>query len=110
MSETDFIIYRNLVKVIDVGGQKSYRGVWANFFDDAAAFIFVISVVCFDQRMEEDPSTSKMIDASNLFLQTINHPLLKKLSVILLLNKADLLPQKLQITSLRKYFPDLSRK
>ncbi len=109
-SETQFLINDVKFKFIDVGGQKTYRGQWAIFFDDANAMIFVASLAGYDQYMEEDPTTNRMKDCLKLFSETINHPLLEKVPVILLLNKTDLAEEKIKKSSLRKHFSELSCK
>lgn len=110
MSETDFLIQSKTFRFIDVGGQKHYRGGWANFFDDSKALFFIVSMASYDQMMEEDPTVNRMADAMNLFIETTQHKLLLELPVILLLNKTDLATQKLPYSPLKKHFPDLSCK
>ncbi len=110
LTTTDFTIKTYLYQVIDVGGQKHYRGSWAKFFDDSKAVLFVVSIAGYDQFMEEDPTTNRMVDSMNLFGETVSNSLLKNVKIILLMNKTDLLEKKLKVSSLRKYFSDLSSK
>ncbi len=110
MSETDFLIQNKTFRFIDVGGQKNYRGGWANFFDDSRALFFIVSMASYDQMMEEEPTVNRMTDALSLFNETVNHKMLMELPVILLLNKTDLATLKLPYSSLKRYFPELSCK
>lgn len=110
VNETDFLIRNRTFRVIDVGGQKSHRAAWAIYFEDASAIVFIVSMASYDQMMEEDPTTNKMADCLQLFQLTSNHILLKKIPIILLLNKTDLATKKIKKSSVRKYFPELEGK
>ncbi|KAI9353599.1 guanine nucleotide binding protein, alpha subunit [Obelidium mucronatum] len=106
VTETRFILpdKANLV-VFDVGGQRSERTKWAPFFDDAQAIIFVIAISAFDQVCLEDSGTNRMVESMNLFGSICNHPLFKKMDMILFLNKIDVFREKLEKTRVNSYFP-----
>ncbi|KAI0305474.1 G-protein alpha subunit [Multifurca ochricompacta] len=77
----------------DVGGA---RHAWVPYFDDATAIIFLAPISAFDQYLEEDPRTNRIDDSLQLFTSTCSNKLLKNSSMVLMLNKTDLLKKKLQ--------------
>jgi len=78
----------------DVGGARGQRHAWVPYFDDAAAIIFLAPISAFDQYLEEDPRTNRIDDSLQLFTSTCSNKLLKDASVVLMLNKTDLLKKK----------------
>lgn len=46
-----------ILRVFDVGGQRSQRKKWIHCFDDAKAIIYVASLSEYDQVLEEDNLT-----------------------------------------------------
>lgn len=82
-------------RVFDVGGHRSLRAAWAPFFDDVDAILFLAPISCFDQTLEEDPNINRIEDSILLWKSIIVHPLLKKTSIVLFLNKVDILKAKL---------------
>jgi len=79
----------------DVGGSRTQRHNWAPFFEDANAIIYVAPVSAFDQYLEEDPQVNRINDQVQLFTQICSNPLLKKVHLVLFLNKIDVLKKKL---------------
>ncbi|ORY36878.1 guanine nucleotide binding protein alpha transducing activity polypeptide 2 [Rhizoclosmatium globosum] len=104
-SETKFIAEDLEFRVFDVGGQRSERMKWAQFFDDVTAVIFVAAISSYDQTLFEDEKTNRMMEALTLFNSTINHPIFRKTSIILFLNKIDLFKEKLKTKPVSLYFP-----
>uniref|UniRef100_A0A183CF65 G-protein alpha subunit n=1 Tax=Globodera pallida TaxID=36090 RepID=A0A183CF65_GLOPA len=45
------------IRLIDVGGQKTERRKWIHCFEGVAAILFVVSLSCYNQVMEEDSQT-----------------------------------------------------
>ncbi|TFK49602.1 G-protein alpha subunit [Heliocybe sulcata] len=81
--------------LFDVGGARGQRHSWIPYFDDANAIIFVAPISAFDQYLEEDPRTNRIDDSLQLFTQICSNPLLKKVHLVLFLNKTDVLQAKL---------------
>jgi len=81
--------------LFDVGGARGQRHSWVPYFDDANAIIFVAPISAFDQYLEEDPRTNRIDDSLQLFTQICSNPLLKRVHLVLFLNKTDLLKIKL---------------
>ncbi|KAG1737296.1 guanine nucleotide binding protein, alpha subunit [Suillus lakei] len=82
--------------LFDVGGARGQRHSWVPYFDDANAIIFVSPISAFDQYLEEDPRTNRIDDSLQLFTQICSNQLLKKVHLVLFLNKTDILRKKLE--------------
>ncbi|KDQ55670.1 hypothetical protein JAAARDRAFT_37068 [Jaapia argillacea MUCL 33604] len=80
----------------DVGGARGQRHAWVPYFDDATAIIFLAPMSAYDQYLEEDPRTNRIDDSLQLFTAIVQNKLLQKAALVLMLNKADLLRQKLE--------------
>ncbi|CDR98780.1 hypothetical protein [Sporisorium scitamineum] len=108
VTEDVFRVDRSLVyRIYDVGGSRSQRAAWAPFLDDVESIIFLAPLSAFDQPLVEEPSTNRLADTFTLFSQIVTNPLLQHASMILFLNKIDLLEKKLrQGVKLQKYWPD----
>ncbi len=108
VTEDIFRIDRSLTyRIFDVGGSRSQRAAWVPFLDDVQSIIFLAPLSAFDQPLIEDPSTNRLADTFALFTQVVTHPLLRGASVILFLNKIDLLEKKLrQGRSLCSFWPE----
>ncbi|EDQ85799.1 uncharacterized protein MONBRDRAFT_34038 [Monosiga brevicollis MX1] len=96
--------------VIDVGGQRSQRRKWIQCFDDVSSVIFITSISEYDQVLAEDHRTNRMAESINLFRALIQEPSFRNSSIIVFLNKRDLLEAKLQAgqTRIRDFFPRYS--
>ncbi|KAJ7932073.1 guanine nucleotide-binding protein alpha-4 subunit [Mycena leptocephala] len=77
--------------VYDVGGARSLP-----FFDRVHCILFLSPLSCFDQVLAEDESVNRLEDSVLLWKTIVSSPLLKETSLILFLNKCDLLKAKLQ--------------
>ncbi|KDN43689.1 G-alpha-domain-containing protein [Tilletiaria anomala UBC 951] len=95
-------------RVYDVGGDRSQRIAWAPFLgDQVRAVIFMAPVGAYDQRLQEDASVNRVQDSLDLFWQVATSPLLLSASVVLLLNKIDLLQHKVRRgVSVKKHWPN----
>ncbi|KAJ7647554.1 guanine nucleotide binding protein, alpha subunit [Roridomyces roridus] len=81
--------------VFDVGGARSLRAAWVPYFDDMNAIIFLAPLSCFDQVLAEDETVNRLEDSILLWKAVVSNPLLKDTSLILFLNKIDILKAKL---------------
>ncbi|KAH9949085.1 G-protein alpha subunit [Amylocystis lapponica] len=85
----------------DVGGA---RQAWVPYFEDATAIIFLAPISAFNQYLEEDPRTNRIDDSLQLFTTICSNKLLQKATLVLMLNKTDLLKKKIQAgVKVRKY-------
>ncbi|OSC96412.1 G-protein alpha subunit [Trametes coccinea BRFM310] len=82
--------------IYDVGGSRTQRIAWYPYFDDCDAIIFLAPVSCFDERLAEDRRINRLEDSYMLWKAVVSSKLLAKTSIILFLNKRDLLEQKLR--------------
>ncbi|KAJ7209639.1 guanine nucleotide binding protein, alpha subunit [Mycena pura] len=80
--------------VYDVGGARSmvHR---VPYFDQMDAIIFLAPLSCFDQVLAEDETVNRLEDSIVLWKMIVSSPLLKETSLILFLNKCDILKAKL---------------
>jgi len=80
----------------DVGGARNQRHVWASYFDSVDAIIFLAPVSAFNQVLSEDPMVNRIADSLLLFRSVCSNKLLRKVSIVLFLNKVDILKAKLE--------------
>ncbi|CAB1324374.1 unnamed protein product [Coregonus sp. 'balchen'] len=101
-----FTVKTITLRIVDVGGQKSERRKWIHCFQDVTSLIFLASLSEYDQVLEEKETDQKRMDESlALFYTTIHSPWFLNTSIILFLNKTDILADKIQASDLQKYFP-----
>ncbi|PWN46182.1 G-alpha-domain-containing protein [Ceraceosorus guamensis] len=108
ITEDRFTVDRHTTyRICDVGGSRSQRVFWASFFEDARAIIFLAPVSAFDQKLIEEPRMNRIDDSLELFASIVSNPLLLKVSLILFLNKIDVLERKLAAgIQVSRYFPE----
>ncbi|KAI5709345.1 hypothetical protein M8J76_016022 [Diaphorina citri] len=87
--------FKNLnFKLFDVGGQRSERKKWIHCFEDVTAIIFCVAMSEYDQVLHEDETTNRMQESLKLFDSICNNKWFTDTSIILFLNKKDLLGAK----------------
>ncbi|XP_048870351.1 guanine nucleotide-binding protein subunit alpha-12 [Brienomyrus brachyistius] len=104
--EHDFIIKKIPFKMVDVGGQRSQRQKWFHCFDSITSILFMVSSSEYDQLLMEDRRTNRLVESMNIFETIVNNKLFTDVSIILFLNKMDLLVEKVKKVNICKYFPD----
>lgn len=72
------------------------RAVWASYFEDVDAIIFLSPISCFDETLREDSRVNRLEDSYQLWRSVCSSPLLASTQIILFLNKCDLLRNKLK--------------
>ena len=102
--EYDFEIKNVPFKMVDVGGQRSERKRWFECFDSVTSILFLVSSSEFDQVLMEDRLTNRLTESLNIFETIVNNRVFSNVSIILFLNKTDLLEEKVQIVSIKDYF------
>ncbi|VVC88841.1 unnamed protein product [Leptidea sinapis] len=92
---------------VDVGGQRTQRQKWTQCFESVTSILFLVSSSEFDQVLSEDRKTNRLEEALNIFDTIVNNINFKGISIILFLNKSDLLARKVasKETDIRWYFP-----
>jgi len=104
--ETTFVWEGQNFRLVDVGGQKGERKKWLPLFVGITAFIYCVAINEYDQVLEEDPSTNRLVDALETWKSVVNNDSLTKVPAILFLNKKDLFKEKITTVDLKKYYPD----
>ncbi|XP_044154612.1 guanine nucleotide-binding protein G(s) subunit alpha isoform X1 [Bufo gargarizans] len=109
--ETKFQVDKVNFHMFDVGGQRDERRKWIQCFNDVTAIIFVVASSSYNMVIREDNQTNRLQEALNLFKSIWNNRWLRTISVILFLNKQDLLAEKVLAgkSKIEDYFPDFGR-
>ncbi|TFK34978.1 guanine nucleotide binding protein, alpha subunit [Crucibulum laeve] len=95
----------------DVGGSRTIRHAWVPFFDNVNAIIFLAPISCFDERLLEDSRVNRLEDSFLLWRTVCSSKLLSRTTLILFLNKCDLLRRKLRSGVLVKnYLPSFGNR
>lgn len=89
-------VFGNEWIIYDVGGSRTLRHAWLPYFEGVNAIIFLAPISCFDERLLEDPAVNRLEDSFLLWRAVCSSKLLSKATVILFLNKFDILHRKLQ--------------
>ncbi|KAI3360261.1 hypothetical protein L3Q82_014574, partial [Scortum barcoo] len=106
--EYDFEIKNVPFKMVDVGGQRSERRRWFECFDSVTSILFLVSSSEYDQVLMEDRLTNRLMESLNIFETIVNNRVFSNVSIILFLNKTDLLEEKVRQVSIKDYFPEFS--
>ncbi|TKS92307.1 Guanine nucleotide-binding protein subunit alpha-13 [Collichthys lucidus] len=106
--EYDFEIKNVPFKMVDVGGQRSERRRWFECFDSVTSILFLVSSSEYDQVLMEDRQTNRLSESLNIFETIVNNRVFSNVSIILFLNKTDLLEEKVKQVSIKDYFPEFS--
>eukprot|EP01032_Pedospumella_encystans_P009568 gene9568-11251_t len=106
-----YIIDNTTFEMYDVGGQRNERKKWIHCFEGVTAVIFVAAISEYDQKLFEDASTNRMVEALDLFEDICNNVFFLESSMILYLNKRDLFEKKIKVKNIRDYgFPEFTGK
>lgn len=90
----------NTFEIYDVGGQRNERKKWIHCFDDVDAVIFVAAISEYNQKLFEDSSTNRMVEALELYRDVAHNRYFENASMLLFLNKKDLFAEKIQQVSI----------
>lgn len=108
--ENSYMVEDSEFLVIDVGGQRTERGKWIYVFADVDAIVYVASLSGYDQKLYEDETQNRMVEALQLFKEIVNLTLFPpECAMILFLNKVDLFEEKIKKVDPSKchtYFQD----
>lgn len=109
--ETKFQVEKVNFHMFDVGGQRDERRKWIQCFNDVTAIIFVTACSSYNLVLREDATTNRLRESLNLFQSIWNNRWLRTISIILFLNKQDLLAEKIKAgkSKLEDYFADFKR-
>ncbi|XP_052467292.1 guanine nucleotide-binding protein subunit alpha-13 isoform X2 [Carassius gibelio] len=106
--EYDFEIKSVPFKMVDVGGQRSERKRWFECFDSVTSILFLVSSSEYDQVLMEDRQTNRLTESLSIFETIVNNRVFASVSIILFLNKTDLLEEKVKNVNIKDYFPEFT--
>ncbi|XP_056629133.1 guanine nucleotide-binding protein subunit alpha-14 [Triplophysa dalaica] len=106
--EYPFDLENVIFKMVDVGGQRSERRKWIHCFENVTSIIFLVALSEYDQVLVECDNENRMEESKALFKTIITYPWFKESSVILFLNKTDILQEKIPNSHLVTYFPEFT--
>uniref|UniRef100_A0A673KXF5 Guanine nucleotide-binding protein subunit alpha n=1 Tax=Sinocyclocheilus rhinocerous TaxID=307959 RepID=A0A673KXF5_9TELE len=104
--EYPFDLQSVIFRMVDVGGQRSERRKWIHCFENVTSTMFLVALSEYDQVLVESDNENRMEESKALFRTIITYPWFKNSSVILFLNKKDLLEEKIMYSHLVDYFPE----
>ncbi|XP_028569723.2 guanine nucleotide-binding protein subunit alpha-15 [Podarcis muralis] len=105
INEYCFSVQKVRLRIVDVGGQRSERRKWIHCFENVIALIYLASLSEYDQSLEENTSENRMRESLDLFRTILELPWFWNTSIILFLNKVDILEEKILSSDLAAYFP-----
>ncbi|XP_068165989.1 guanine nucleotide-binding protein subunit alpha-14 [Antennarius striatus] len=103
--EYPFDMENVIFRMVDVGGQRSERRKWIHCFENVTSIIFLVALSEYDQVLAECDNENRMEESLALFKTIITYPWFQKSSVILFLNKTDIIEEKIMYSHLATYFP-----
>jgi guanine nucleotide-binding protein G(i) subunit alpha len=107
VSETEFKVGIFSWHLVESGPEHENKKMWPTVFKGVIAMVFVAALDDWDIINSEDPKMRTRMQISlDLFEGMVNHELFKDRPWVLLLNKRDLLKNKLQEHDLAKTFPE----
>ncbi|KAI5478457.1 hypothetical protein MNV49_005098 [Pseudohyphozyma bogoriensis] len=94
-------------KICDVAGARGIKHSWAPYFDTAAAIIFISNVADYTVCDPRDPTANRFADALDLFEDIAKSKILINVTMIVFLNKVDVLRKKLKsgLYPVEQYLP-----
>ncbi|KAL7827389.1 hypothetical protein SRHO_G00331070 [Serrasalmus rhombeus] len=106
--EYPFDLENVIFRMVDVGGQRSERRKWIHCFENVTSIIFLVALSEYDQVLAECDNENRMEESKALFKTIITYPWFQQSSVILFLNKTDILAEKITYSHLVNYFPEFT--
>ncbi|KAK2837203.1 hypothetical protein Q5P01_014415 [Channa striata] len=106
--EYPFDMENVIFRMVDVGGQRSERRKWIHCFENVTSIIFLVALSEYDQVLAECDNENRMEESKALFKTIITYPWFQRSSVILFLNKTDILKEKIMYSHIVTYFPEFT--
>uniref|UniRef100_A0A3P9KFR2 Guanine nucleotide-binding protein subunit alpha n=1 Tax=Oryzias latipes TaxID=8090 RepID=A0A3P9KFR2_ORYLA len=104
--EYPFDLKSALFRMVDVGGQRSERRKWIHCFENVTSIMFLVALSEYDEVLAESSTENRMEESMALFQTIISYQWFQYSSIILFLNKIDLLEEKIMHSHLADYFPE----
>jgi GTPase SAR1 family protein len=105
ISHTYFSCLGGVFDVVDTAGQRSERFKWDHAFEKVSLILYVIPLNSFDQLSDDKNTLNRMTDIERVFTEIVNTKQLESVPIFLILNKCDLLNQKLKKNNFKKSYP-----
>uniref|UniRef100_A0A8C7D932 Guanine nucleotide-binding protein subunit alpha n=1 Tax=Oncorhynchus kisutch TaxID=8019 RepID=A0A8C7D932_ONCKI len=102
--EYPFDLKTVIFRMVDVGGQRSERRKWIHCFERVTSIIFLVALSEYDQVLYESANVNRLEESKALFTTIVTYPWFQESSIILFLNKTDLLADKILHSNLADYF------
>lgn len=96
-----YVIDNTPFEMYDVGGQRNERKKWIHCFEGVDAVIFVAAISEYDQKLFEDSTKNRMVEALDLFEEICNNIFFSESSIMIYLNKRDLFEAKIKVKNIR---------
>nr|CAH0099484.1 unnamed protein product [Daphnia galeata] len=93
-------------RIVDVGGQRSERRKWIHCFENVTSIIFLAALSEYDRNLFESDQENRTEESRDLFHTIVTYTWFQHSSVILFLNKKDLLEEKIIYSHIVDYFPE----
>ncbi|XP_010777396.1 guanine nucleotide-binding protein subunit alpha-14 [Notothenia coriiceps] len=106
--EYPFDMENVIFRMVDVGGQRSERRKWIHCFENVTSIIFLVALSEYDQVLAECDNENRMEESKALFKTIITYPWFQRSSVILFLNKTDIIKEKILHSHIGDYFPEFT--
>ncbi|XP_065193468.1 guanine nucleotide-binding protein G(i) subunit alpha-1-like [Sycon ciliatum] len=103
--QVEFTHRNTQFSLYDVGGQRKERRKWVHCMDNCNAVLFCASLSEYDAFLAEDQTVNRMKDSLSIFKYISNSEHLANVSLLLFLNKTDLLEDKVSKSPISRYFP-----
>ncbi|XP_078455908.1 guanine nucleotide-binding protein G(q) subunit alpha-like [Lampetra fluviatilis] len=103
--EYPLTLNKMVLRMVDVGGQRSERRKWIHCFENVESVMFLAALSEYDQVLMEEGHVNRMLESLALFSTILECRWFEESSIILFLNKKDILEEKLQNSNLADYFP-----
>ncbi|UJR07090.1 hypothetical protein I4U23_011378 [Adineta vaga] len=104
--EYSFDLENVILQFVDVGRQMSEYRKWIHCFENVTSIMFVAALSDYDKVLGESDTENAMDKSKALFRTIITNTWFTNSSVILFLNKKDLLEEKIMHSHLVDYFPE----
>lgn len=102
--ETTLDLDNAIVKVFDMGGNRSQRRKWIHTFKDVDSIVFTVDASAYCRRLFEDESMNRMQEQLRLWDSIANSRWFNKTNFILVFTKVDTLLETIELSPISEYF------
>jgi len=96
-----------VLRLTDVGGQRSERKKWIKVFNGVHVVIYVMSLSGYDQYIYESLDVRCYDESFDVFKQVVQHNSFENTDFVVFLNKVDLFEEKLKTIPFTVYDPSV---